>query len=62
LVLDKDKGPLMLELNARPGLSIQIANRNGLLPRLKHIEKHYRDLVDVEQRLSFSKENFKARN
>jgi len=52
----------MLELNARPELSIQIANRNGLLPRLKHIEKHYRDLVDVEQRLSFSKENFKARN
>lgn len=29
IVLDKDQGPLMLELNARPGLNIQIANREG---------------------------------
>ena len=28
----------MLELNARPGLSIQIANDRGLLPRLNQIE------------------------
>jgi len=38
IVLDKTKGPLILELNARPGLSIQIANRLGLLPRLQKIE------------------------
>jgi alpha-L-glutamate ligase-like protein len=43
LVLDKDKGPLMLELNARPGLSIQIANRAGLLPRLQLIEYHLQE-------------------
>jgi alpha-L-glutamate ligase-like protein len=30
VVLDRDKGPLLLELNARPGISIQIANRRGL--------------------------------
>ncbi len=30
VVLDRDKGPLLLELNARPGISIQIANRKGL--------------------------------
>lgn len=30
LVLDAELGPLMLELNARPGLSIQIANGRGL--------------------------------
>lgn len=30
IVLDREKGPLLLELNARPGISIQIANRRGL--------------------------------
>ena len=38
VVLDKYHGPQLLELNARPGLSIQIANGRGLLPRLRHIE------------------------
>ncbi len=38
IVLDKYKGPLMLELNARPGLSIQIANQAGLLPRLEKVK------------------------
>ncbi|MFP1683739.1 alpha-L-glutamate ligase-like protein [Alloalcanivorax sp. C16-1] len=44
LVMDKHKGPLMLELNARPGLNIQIANDDGLLRRCQIIEKH------IEQR------------
>ena len=35
IVLDRDLGPLVLELNARPGLAIQIANRQGLLRRLR---------------------------
>jgi hypothetical protein len=30
LVLDAERGPLVLELNARPGLTIQLANRRGL--------------------------------
>lgn len=38
LVLDAKRGPLLLELNARPGLAIQVANGCGLLPRLRHIE------------------------
>ncbi len=38
IVLDKDKGPMILELNARPGLNIQLANQSGLLHRLKLIE------------------------
>lgn len=38
IVLDKNLGPQLLELNARPGLSIQIANGRGLLPRLRHLE------------------------
>jgi alpha-L-glutamate ligase-like protein len=38
LVIDRDQGPLILELNARPGLNIQIANRAGLLRRLRQVE------------------------
>lgn len=38
LVLDSVRGPQLLELNARPGLAIQIANGIGLVPRLRHIE------------------------
>ena len=38
IVLDRDLGPLMLELNARPGLSIQMANGVGLLTRLRKVE------------------------
>ena len=33
-VLDRERGPVLLELNARPGLAIQIANRTGLRERL----------------------------
>jgi len=35
---DRDMGPVFLELNARPGLSIQIANMDGLLARLQRVE------------------------
>lgn len=38
IVLDRQRGPLILELNARPGLAIQIANGAGLLPRLRAVE------------------------
>lgn len=39
IVLDRELGPLVLELNARPGLSIQLANGHGLGPELRRIEK-----------------------
>ncbi len=38
LVIDRDRGPLLLELNARPGLQIQIANQAGLLKRLESVD------------------------
>lgn len=38
IVLDRTHGPLLLELNARPGLAIQIANRSGLKLRLDAID------------------------
>jgi alpha-L-glutamate ligase-like protein len=38
IVIDPRQGPLLLEANARPGLAIQIANAQGLLPRLAEID------------------------
>jgi len=38
IVLDRNMGPLILEINARPGLAIQIANHAGLQERLDQIE------------------------
>jgi len=37
IAIDKEKGPVILELNARPGLSIQLANQAGLKSRLERI-------------------------
>ncbi|MFS0826616.1 alpha-L-glutamate ligase-like protein [Pseudomonas phoenicis] len=57
MVLDQDKGPLILELNARPGLNIQIANDCGLTQRTHAIEAHLEALAkdglseDAEQRV-----------
>jgi hypothetical protein len=38
LVIDRERGPVLLELNARPGLGIQIANRTGLRARLDRVD------------------------
>lgn len=37
IAIDKDHGPMIVELNARPGLSIQIANLAGLKERLERV-------------------------
>ncbi|EKE11582.1 MAG: Alpha-L-glutamate ligase-like protein [uncultured bacterium] len=37
VAIDKNLGPVILELNARPGLSIQVANLAGLAERLKRV-------------------------
>lgn len=37
IVLDQTKGPLVLEINARPGLGIQIANQQSLRTRLERV-------------------------
>lgn len=39
VVIDANHGPVLLELNARPGLAIQLANMEGLLPRLRRADK-----------------------
>jgi alpha-L-glutamate ligase-like protein len=38
IVLDAEQGPMVLELNARPGLAIQMANAAGLEKRLRAID------------------------
>lgn len=55
IVLDRSKGPLMLEMNARPGLAIQIANRTGLHQRLKKIEALDKVPASIEDRIQVAK-------
>ncbi|NMC08799.1 ATP-grasp domain-containing protein [Candidatus Microgenomates bacterium] len=38
IALDAEKGPVVFELNARPGLGIQVANQAGLRSRLERIK------------------------
>ncbi len=38
VVLDARRGPVMMEINRRPGLEVQNANRAGLLSRLRVVE------------------------
>jgi alpha-L-glutamate ligase-like protein len=59
IVLDNNRGPMILELNARPGLAIQTANRMGLLPRLRAIEARTgRRRPSIEDRVEFVLNNF----
>ena len=55
IVIDRNLGPLMLELNARPGLSIQIASGQGLLNNLHRVESHKQLPTDIDARLQFAK-------
>ncbi|MFW8567214.1 alpha-L-glutamate ligase-like protein [Orrella sp. 11846] len=60
MVLDKEHGPMMLEVNARPGLNIQIANNAGLAARCLQVEEQIRMLKkqgaeeNVQDRVRFS--------
>jgi len=58
IVLDRDRGPLILELNARRGLSIQLANRTGLQGRLRTIEALDRTPRPAAERAAFAREQF----
>jgi alpha-L-glutamate ligase-like protein len=59
LVIDKDDGPVLLELNARPGLQIQVANRRGLLKRLEMIDKAPKGIfISPERRVAWAAQHF----
>lgn len=55
IVLDREKGPLVLEMNARPGLNIQIANHMGLLNRLRFIDTNAINIGTIQDKVAFSK-------
>jgi alpha-L-glutamate ligase-like protein len=58
IVLTPDKGPILLELNARPGLGIQIANLAGLVPRLEKIRLEAPRNLLAKERVEFSMKHF----
>lgn len=58
IVLDKNLGPLIIELNARPGLAIQVANGSGLAPRLEKIIQIKNKTMDPSQRAKYSQDLF----
>jgi len=58
IVLDEEKGAMLLELNARPGLAIQIANAQGLLKRLEWIDRVADTHQNREERTNFSLAHF----
>ncbi len=57
MVLDRDFGPMLLELNARPGLNVQIANRAGLQPRLELVSAQPTGLP-IAERVAFARAQF----
>ncbi len=59
IVLDKNRGPMILELNARPGLEIQNANLTALKKRLERIEGL--EIKDAEHGVRIAKALFASR-
>jgi alpha-L-glutamate ligase-like protein len=60
MVIDADRGPLMLEMNARPGLNIQIANGIGMNTRIKRIEEIYDPAATPAERAAIARREFSA--
>ena len=54
IVIDADAGPLLLEMNARPGLAIQIANGSGLESRLQAVLAREAFAPTVDERVAFA--------
>ncbi|HEX6977527.1 MAG TPA: sugar-transfer associated ATP-grasp domain-containing protein [Patescibacteria group bacterium] len=59
IVLDPEKGPMILELNAQPGLQIQLANLTGLKKRLERVEDL--EVKDAEHGVKIAKALFAER-
>jgi alpha-L-glutamate ligase-like protein len=59
MVIHPDKGPMVLELNAQPGLQIQLANGEGLRRRLERIMDL--DVGDAEHGITIGKSLFANR-
>lgn len=60
MVIDRNLGPLMLEMNARPGLNIQIANQTGLATRTSRIDEIFDAAVEPTERAMVARREFSA--
>ncbi len=60
MVIDRDLGPLILEMNARPGLSIQIANCTGLANRIARIDESFNPDAKPVERARAARREFAA--
>lgn len=60
MVIDADLGPLILEMNARPGLNIQIANGTGIMRRTQRIDGIFDANAGPAERASLAREVFAA--
>ena len=56
IVLHPEKGPMIIELNAQPGLQIQLANMEGLKKRLERVDEM--DVRDAEHGVKIAKAIF----
>ena len=59
MVLHPEKGPMVLELNAQPGLTIQLANMSGLKKRVERVEDL--EVRDAEHGVKIAKALFAVR-
>lgn len=59
IVVHPEKGPMVLELNAQPGLQIQLANTSGLKKRLERVEDL--EVDDWEHGIKLAKALFAGR-
>lgn len=60
IVLDAHQGPMLLELNARPGLAIQIANNVGLEQRMSLLQTVIPQSLSPLDRVSAVQQLFKS--
>jgi len=60
MVIDRDLGPLILEMNARPGLNIQIANCEGLAGRIENIDEIHDPDASPAERAAAARREFAA--
>ncbi len=58
IVLDRFRGPMLLELNARPGLAIQVANQAGLRHRLAVAAEIADSTDDHDLKIALARERF----
>lgn len=60
MVIDRNLGPMILEMNARPGLNIQIANGCGILSRIRRVDEIFDAGADAVTRARIARQEFSA--